>query len=80
MEELPDYDQVRRNRTERQVPCLAEDADVVVDTDRCRAEDVLVRAAAHLGLYGRSYERLVRGPAAAGKDACVPGRGAGAPG
>lgn len=59
VEELPDYEQVRRSRTERQVPRLGTDADVVIDTDRCRAEDVLVRAAAHLGLYGRSYERLV---------------------
>jgi adenylosuccinate synthase len=32
---------------------------VVINTDRCSADDVLVRAASHLGYYGRGYERLV---------------------
>jgi adenylosuccinate synthase len=57
--ELPSYEEVRRSRTERGVSKLAGPADVVLDTDRCRSVDVAVRAAAHLGFYGRSYERLV---------------------
>ena len=57
--ELPTYEEVRRSKTERGVSKLAEVADVVLDTDRCLPADVAVRAAAHLGFYGRSYERLV---------------------
>lgn len=34
-------------------------ADVVIKTDRCTRDDVVVRAACHLGLYGREYSRLV---------------------
>jgi adenylosuccinate synthase len=59
MDELLSYEEVRQNVTERNVGRLAADADVVIDTQRCREEDVLVRAASHLGFYGRSYERLV---------------------
>lgn len=55
----PDYATARREKTERMVGLLEADADVVIDTQRCRREDVLVRAAAHLGFYGRSYEPLV---------------------
>lgn len=55
----PDYATARREKTERMVGLLQGDADVVIDTYRCRREDVLVRAAAHLGFYGRSYEPLV---------------------
>lgn len=54
-----DYATARRDKTEREVERIAADADVVIDTHRCRREDVLVRAAAHLGFYGRSYEPLV---------------------
>ena len=53
------YAEVQRNATERKVDRVAAEADVVVDTDRTTAEGVLARAAAQLGLYGRSYERLV---------------------
>lgn len=59
MVELPSYAEVRQNATERRIGRLAAEADVVIDTQRCRSEDVLVRAASHLGFYGRSYERLV---------------------
>jgi adenylosuccinate synthase len=59
MDELPSYAAVQKNKTEKTIDRLANDADVVIDTDRCRAADVLVRAAAHLGFYGRTYERLV---------------------
>lgn len=57
--ELPTYDDVRADPTEAQVRSLADSADIVIDTVRCTQSDVVVRAAARLGLYGRSYERLV---------------------
>jgi adenylosuccinate synthase len=38
---------------------LADAADIVVDTGRNTADDVLVRVASRLGLYGRSVDRLV---------------------
>ena len=41
------------------MPKLAKVADVVILTDRCTHEDVLIRAASHVGLYGREYSRLV---------------------
>ena len=46
------YEEVRANATERHVQRLADIADVVVDSERCTAQDVLVRVASHLGLYG----------------------------
>ena len=46
------YDDVRRNNTEFQVNELQAIADVVVDSDRCTQEDVLIRVASRLGLYG----------------------------
>jgi adenylosuccinate synthase len=59
LKELASYDEVQQNRTERNVPKLAKVADVVIWTDRCTEEDVLIRAASHVGLYGREYLRLV---------------------
>ena len=46
------YENVRRNNTELLVDKLRGIADVVVDSDRCTREDVLVRVASRLGLYG----------------------------
>lgn len=57
--ELPSYVDVQANKTERNVPNLEKVADVVIRTDWCLEEDVLIRAASHLGLYGREYLRLV---------------------
>lgn len=57
--ELPDYKDVVKNRTEQRISRLAQIADAVIRTDRCTEEDVLVRAASHLGLYGPEDERLV---------------------
>ena len=54
-----DYRAVKANRTEAGVGKLAEIADVVVATDRCREGAVLVRATALLDLYPRSNEPLV---------------------
>lgn len=53
------YDALKRSRTERGIEKLAKTADVVVDTDRCSAGGVLVRATALLDLYPRGAEKLV---------------------
>lgn len=50
--DLADYELVRQNQTEQHVDALRDVADVVVDTNRCTSEDVLIRAASHLRLYG----------------------------
>ena len=54
-----DYGDLKRNRTERQIETLADVADIVVSTDRCSEEAVLVRATALLDLYPRSNDALV---------------------
>jgi adenylosuccinate synthase len=59
IQELASYDAVLENKTERNVPKLENIADVVIETDRCTAIDVLIRAASHIGLFGREYLRLV---------------------
>ena len=59
IKELPNYADVQLNKTERNVPKLEKIADVVIRTDRCTPQDVLIRVASHLGLYGREYVRLV---------------------
>ncbi len=59
IEELASYNDVKKNKTEREVTRLAEIADVVIDSERCTELDVLIRAASHLGLFGREYLRLV---------------------
>lgn len=59
MEELPTYEAARSDPTEHEIDTLADIADVVIDTLRTTREDVVVRVATHLGLYGRSYDRLV---------------------
>ena len=46
------YQDVRLNQTESHVDGLSEIADVVIDSNRCTEEDVLVRVASHLRLYG----------------------------
>lgn len=52
--EFNSYEAVKRSKTERNVGQLADLADIVVATDRCTPESVLVRATALLGLYPRS--------------------------
>ena len=52
--DLAEYEQVRQNQTEQHVDSLRDVADIVIDTNRCTNEDVLVRAASHLGLYGNN--------------------------
>lgn len=53
------YDKLKANKTEKGVEKLADVADVVVSTDKCSKEAVLVRATALLNLYPRSNEALV---------------------
>jgi adenylosuccinate synthase len=59
IKELPSYAEVLKNKTESEVPQLKGSADIVIETDRCMEDDVLVRAASHLGLYGRGCDRVV---------------------
>lgn len=59
IKELATYDDVLRNETERRVPELKDKADVVINTSRCTVSDVLVKAASHLGLFGRECHRVV---------------------
>jgi adenylosuccinate synthase len=58
-QELPEYREVQKNKTERGIVELAKLADLVVATDRCVPEAVLVRATALLGLYSRNRTPLV---------------------
>ena len=57
--EARSYAATQLDPTEANVEQLADIADVVIDTKRCSARDVVVRAAVHLGFYGRAYRRLV---------------------
>uniref|UniRef100_Q01T19 Adenylosuccinate synthetase n=1 Tax=Solibacter usitatus (strain Ellin6076) TaxID=234267 RepID=Q01T19_SOLUE len=59
IEEFSSYAEVRQNKTERFVERLADVADIVINTGHSTEEDVLVRVASRLGLYGRSVDRLV---------------------
>lgn len=59
LKEFSSYREAKRDLVERRVESLGPVADIRVDTGRSTPEDVLVRTAAHLGLYGRSYARLV---------------------
>lgn len=57
--ELANYGDVRKSKTEAAIDSLIDEADVVIDTVRCSANDVEVRASAHLGLVARETEQLV---------------------
>lgn len=59
IQELPTYDDVAKDPTERAVAGLIADADVAIDTARSNRQDVLIRAAAALGLLPRADARLV---------------------
>ena len=59
LKELPSYRQVRANPTEAKIDSLASIADVVIDSQRCTEADVVVRAASHIGMYGKERQRLV---------------------
>ena len=57
--ERASYAEVLSNRTEKRVPLLAGDADVVIDTGTSTKKDVAVRAASYLGLNARDPGALV---------------------
>jgi adenylosuccinate synthase len=57
--EMKSYAAVERDPTEARVSELEAAADIVIDTAQCTPADVLVRAAAHLGLYSRNYAGAV---------------------
>ena len=59
LKELSSFSAVATNKTEARVEALERIADIVVDTKLSLPEDVLVRAASHLGLYSREYQRTV---------------------
>ncbi len=51
---IPTYEQVRANPTETSVDSLQDAADVVIDSDCCTIDDVLVRATSRLRLQSRN--------------------------
>jgi adenylosuccinate synthase len=59
LQEFASYADLSRNKTEAGIDALAEPADVVIKTDRSTSKDVVVRAAAHLGLLAGEPERIV---------------------
>lgn len=59
LKEFDSYERVLENCTENAVGKLLAKADIVIDTKRCSIEDVLVKTASKLGLYGRQNLRLV---------------------
>jgi adenylosuccinate synthase len=59
IQELPSYKQVLADPTEGQVNDLAKIADVVINTQRCTKQDVMIKAASYLDLYGRESTRSV---------------------
>lgn len=59
LKEAQSYSTVTRNVTESKVEQLKDIADIVINTERCNAEDVYVQVASRLGLYGRAAERVV---------------------
>jgi len=59
LEELPSYDEVAENETERLIANLEHDADVSIDTVRSTRSDVVTRVAAALSLDGSRHSRLV---------------------
>ncbi|HZR65133.1 MAG TPA: adenylosuccinate synthetase [Terriglobales bacterium] len=59
MQELRSFKDVEKNPTEAAVHELEKSADIVVDTQACTPDDVLVKTATHLGLFAREYARLV---------------------
>lgn len=58
-EEAATYDEVIADPTEAEIERLAPMADVAIDTDRYREQDVVVRVAAHLGLLDREHAPCV---------------------
>ncbi len=56
---MPSYDKVRQNKTEKDIESLADIADIVIDTNRCTKTDILIRAISHLSLYNTNTPKCV---------------------
>lgn len=59
LKELRTLSQVSADPTEARIDSLQRIADIVIDTKLSLREDVLIRAAAALGLHSREYDRTV---------------------
>jgi adenylosuccinate synthase len=57
--ELASFAETQKDKTEAGVKTLEDPADFVIDTGRSLQQAVLVRAATHLGLFSRAYDRRV---------------------
>lgn len=57
--QLEKYRNYKSNPTEQQVSTLREDADLVIDTDRCNEDDVFTRATSFLKLLSTTSNQLV---------------------
>ena len=57
--EFENFIKSQENRTERNINKLGQYADVLINTAKCTIDDLLVKAACHLGLFSRENERLV---------------------
>lgn len=57
--EVSQYSDLEQSKTEARVNELEEAADFVIDTSLCTEQGVLTRAATHLGLFSRAYDRCV---------------------
>jgi adenylosuccinate synthase len=57
--EVASYEEASQNPTEANIEHLALKADALIDTSFCTPEDVWVRAATHLHLFPRNYDRTV---------------------
>lgn len=57
--EFNSFDDSQINKTERNINNLGNFADILINTARCTEDDLLVKAACHLGLYGHEYDRIV---------------------
>lgn len=57
--EFNSFEDSQLNRTEKNIDKLIDFADVLIDTGRCIEDDLMVKAACHLGFYSREHERVV---------------------
>ena len=53
------YDSVKESKTERNIDTLKNDADISINTHRCREEDVQIRVAGLLGLYSYTQTKNI---------------------
>ena len=57
--EVASYEEARKSGTESRIEDLALKADALIDTSLCTVDDVWIRAATHLHLFPRNYDRSV---------------------